>query len=202
MNFKIGILDLGLNNLKSLVSFFKQFGETFLINSDKEDISKFNTLILPGNGKFKTGMDIIKTKNFEKIILNCTSSKKTLIGICLGMQLFFEKSEEDKNCKGLSLIKGEVKKINSSIYKLPLLGWYDINFKNDNKLVKNSFYFNNNYSVFSDDKKIEYGHIENNENQNICAIIKKKCIYGLQFHPEKSSYNGRIIMDKILKNEF
>ena len=63
MNFKIGILDLGLNNLKSLVSFFKQFGETFLINSDKEDISKFNTLILPGNGKFKTGMDIIKTKN-------------------------------------------------------------------------------------------------------------------------------------------
>tara|TARA_B100001250_G_C19731106_1_gene758539 strand:- start:194 stop:802 length:609 start_codon:yes stop_codon:yes gene_type:complete len=202
MNFKIGILDLGLNNLKSLVSFFKQFGEVFLINSDKDDISKFNTLILPGNGKFKTGMDIIKTKNFEKMILNCISSKKTLIGICLGMQLFFDKSEENKNCKGLSLIKGEVKKINSSIYKLPLLGWYDINFKNDNKLVKNSFYFNNNYSVFSDDKQIEYGHIENNENQNICAIIKKKCIYGLQFHPEKSSYNGRILMDKILKNEF
>ena len=201
MNFKIGILDLGLNNLKSLVSFFKQFGEVSLINSCKDDISKFNTLILPGNGKFKSGMEIIK-KKFEKIILNFISNKKTLIGICLGMQLFFDKSEEDKNCKGLSLIKGEVKKINSSIYKLPLLGWYDINFKYDKKLLKHSFYFNNNYSVFSDDKNIEYGYIENNKNQNICAIIKKNSIYGLQFHPEKSSYNGKIIMDKIFKNEF
>ena len=62
MNFKIGILDLGLNNLKSLVSFFKQFGEVSLINSCKDDISKFNTLILPGNGKFKSGMEIIKKK--------------------------------------------------------------------------------------------------------------------------------------------
>ena len=75
------------------------------------------------------------------------------------MQLFFDKSEEDKNCKGLSLIKGEVKKINSSIYKLPLLGWYDINFKYDKKLLKHSFYFNN-YSVFSDDKNIEYGTLK------------------------------------------
>jgi len=63
MNFKIGILDLGLNNLKSLISFFKQFGEVFLINTDAEDISKFDILILPGNGKFKAGMDVIKKKN-------------------------------------------------------------------------------------------------------------------------------------------
>ena len=202
MNFKIGILDLGLNNLKSLIFFFKQYGDVLLIGTDKEDISELDVLVLPGNGKFKAGMDIIKKKNFKKIILSFSTAQKKMIGICLGMQLLFEKSEENKECRGLGIIKGEVKKISSSIFKLPLLGWYDILLENDKNLEKKSFYFNNNYCVFPKDRKIEYGYIENEKKQNICAIIKKNSIYGLQFHPEKSSYNGKILMDKILKNEF
>ena len=116
------------------------------------------------------------------------------------MQVFFESSEENKATNGLGIIKGSVSKIKSSEYKTPLLGWYDINFFN-NDMKRASFYFNNGFSVVPDDKTIIKGAIIHDNNKSIVAIVKKNNIYGLQFHPEKSSHNGNLLISKILSNE-
>ena len=201
MKLKIGILNLGINNLKSLLSFFSKFGKVILINKNK-DYKNFDILILPGNGSFYQGRQIINEKKYEDIILQHLELKKKLIGICLGMQLLFTNSEESNNVMGLNLIKGSVKKIKSENYKLPLLGWYEILSKKKNNINQKTFFFNNNYSVFPNDTDINKAFIENDGQGSISAIVKKNNIYGLQFHPEKSSHNGFNLINKILKNEF
>jgi len=201
MKLKIGILNLGINNLKSLLSFFSKFGDVSLIN-EKKDYKNFDILILPGNGSFYQGRQIINEKKYADIILKHLEYEKKLIGICLGMQLLFTDSEESTDVKGLNLIKGSVKKIKSQDYKLPLLGWYEILSKKKTDINKKTFFFNNNYSVFPNDIEISKAFIENDGQSSISAIVKKNNIYGLQFHPEKSSHNGFNLVNKILKDEF
>jgi glutamine amidotransferase len=201
MNFKISILNLKINNLKSLNFFFKQFGEVEFIDDYTSNISDSNVLIIPGNGSFKAGMETIKKNNLTETIFEFEQKNKKIIGICLGMQLLFNESDENKNIEGLKLINGTVKKISSEIYKLPLLGWYELQKNVNPNLSNKTFFFNNNYSVFSIDKTLEIGHINNQNNSKICAIVKKNNIFGLQFHPEKSSNNGKKIIEIILNNE-
>ncbi|WP_440920377.1 imidazole glycerol phosphate synthase subunit HisH [Candidatus Pelagibacter sp.] len=201
MNFKISILNLKINNLKSLYFFFNQFGKVEFVDNHTNNISETDILIIPGNGNFKAGMDTIKKNNLTETIFEFNQKNKKIIGICLGMQLLFNDSDENKNVGGLKLINGTVKKINSEIYKLPLLGWYELQ-KNANPILSNkTFFFNNNYSVFSIDKTLEISHISNQNKNNICAIVKKNNIFGLQFHPEKSSHNGKKVIEMILNNE-
>ena len=83
-------------------------------------------MIIPGNGSFKAGMETIKKNNLTETIFEFKQKNKKIIGICLGMQLLFNDSDENKNIEGLKLINGTVKKISSEIYKLPLLGWYEL----------------------------------------------------------------------------
>ena len=201
MNFKIYIFNLKINNLKSLYFFFNQFGKVEFVDNHTNNISETDILIIPGNGNFKAGMDTIKKNNLTETIFEFNQKNKKIIGICLGMQLLFNDSDENKNVGGLKLINGTVKKINSEIYKLPLLGWYELQ-KNANPILSNkTFFFNNNYSVFSIDKTLEISHISNQNKNNICAIVKKNNIFGLQFHPEKSSHNGKKVIEMILNNE-
>ncbi len=201
MNFKISILNLKINNLKSLNFFFNQFGKVEFVDDHTSNISESNVLIIPGNGSFKAGMETIKKNNLTETIFEFKQKNKKIIGICLGMQLLFNDSDENKNIEGLKLINGTVKKISSEIYKLPLLGWYELQKNGNPNLSNKTFFFNNNYSVFSIDKTLEIGHINNQNKSKICAIVKKNNIFGLQFHPEKSSNNGKKIIEMILNNE-
>ena len=201
MNFKISILNLKINNLKSLNFFFNQFGKVEFVDDHTSNISESNVLIIPGNGSFKAGMETIKKNNLTETIFEFKQKNKKIIGICLGMQLLFNDSDENKNIEGLKLINGTVKKISSEIYKLPLLGWYELQKNGNPNLSNKTFFFNNNYSVFSIDETLEIGHINNQNKSKICAIVKKNNIFGLQFHPEKSSNNGKKIIEMILNNE-
>ena len=201
MNFKISILNLKINNLKSLNFFFNQFGKVEFVDDHTSNISESNVLIIPGNGSFKAGMETIKKNNLTETIFEFKQKNKKIIGICLGMQLLFNDSDENKNIEGLKLINGTVKKISSEIYKLPLLGWYELQKNGNPNLSNKTFFFNNNYSVFSIDETLEIGHINNQNKSKICAIVKKNNIFGVQFHPEKSSNNGKKIIEMILNNE-
>ena len=117
------------------------------------------------------------------------------------MQIFFNSSEEDVSEKGFGFINGNVSKIESSIYKLPLLGWYDVNLVFKNYTKKKSFFFNNSFSAEPVDKDVIKGYISNGFDKKIVAITKFKNFYGLQFHPEKSSINGKNLILKIYNNE-
>ena len=200
MNFKTAILDFGVNNLKSLTSFFNIFGKSILIENLDDIQNDYDLLVIPGNGNFGSGIKTLKSKNLQKKLLLYSKEKK-ILGICLGMQILFDSSEEDKNEKGFSLINGKVVKIKSSIYRVPLLGWYDVNLNLKNYSSTKSFFFNNSFSVEPSDTSTIKGQILNEKNKNIVAIVKFHNFYGLQFHPEKSSINGKNLILKIFNNE-
>ena len=190
----IGILNLGINNIKSITKACEEIGKTYILNDASDFLVKTEILILPGNGNFEMGIKLIKDLKFDKLIYDFYNSKKKIITICLGLHLLMNDSEEAKGTKGLSLIKGSVKKIDNKNFKIPLLGWYDVNFKNKNFKTK-SFFFNNSFKVVPEDLSIIEGEIIN----DIPAFIKYKNLYGFQFHPEKSSFQGLSLLKKIIE---
>ena len=151
-------------------------------------ISNSKILIFPGVGNFDHVMNKIYEKKIDKAILNSLGNNSKLLGICVGMQALFTKSEEGK-IKGLDLIKGEIKKFNfeKKIYKVPHMGWNKVNFTNDSKfkesLLENRFYFVHSYFAECRDKKDILG--VTNHGINFTSSVKKNKIFGVQFHPEK-----------------
>ena len=187
-----------LANILQNIIYKNKLNIKFNISSEKKLISKADVIILPGVGHFDDVMRFLKKKDLSKIIQK-QSKKKMIIGICIGMQVLFDKSEEG-NLSGLKLIKGNVKKISQS--KLPIIGWKKtLKSKNDNIIDMKSdnsyFYYLHSYEAIPNNKKIILMNSVVN-NQTFAAFIKQKKIIGLQFHPELSSNSGFKILENIL----
>jgi glutamine amidotransferase len=189
----VGIINLGINNIKSIFNACKLFSNTYLINNSDDYLEKTSLVVVPGNGTFSEGMRKIKELKLDKIISQHIEKNKKLLGICLGLQLFMEKSQESPRCEGLGIIKGKVIKIKNKDFKTPLLGWYNTNFSETN-YINNNFYYNNNYMIDPRDKSIIVGSINN----FIPAFVKQNSIFGCQFHLEKSSKQGLRLLKKII----
>ena len=197
----IGIINLNSGNLASLINAFDILKVKVKIIENYKDIKKFDKILLPGVGHFKNASEILKKKNFNKELINFTQNeKKKILGICLGMQLLFENSEEG-NIDGLKLIKGKVKKFDrrKNDIKIPHIGWNSVKIKNQSYLFKDvsdmtDFYFVHSYMIKQNLKNEIIG--ETNNSDIFTSAINKKNIYGVQFHPEKSHKAGL----KILKN--
>ena len=193
-NIKVGIINLKINNIFSIYSCFKSLGFNTKIIS-KNDKTKYNLIILPGVGSFKYAMKKIKENGYdEKIFRHIENKQNFLYGVCLGMQLLLDESQEFGNSKGLSLIKGNVRKLKGNkTYNVPNIGWHKIYPTNDNFIKNNQFkkYFYFVHSFYCDVENYKYQntHFKFN-NQNICASIRKDNIIGTQFHPEKSGKEG------------
>lgn len=202
---KIGIIDLGINNLHSLKEACNSLGyKTSLINLGQKNYN-FEILILPGIGSFKKAMQIVKKHNIkEKILKHINNKEKILVGICLGMQMFFSSSNEFGNTKGLNLIEGRVKKFDKKKLITPHTSWNSIKIvKKDyilkNKFKKNMFYFT--HSFYCKPKNTNYIIGKTNySNFEFCSIIKKNNIFGMQFHPEKSGLSGLEILRNLKIN--
>jgi imidazole glycerol-phosphate synthase subunit HisH len=190
----IAIIDYGIGNTYSVYTALKKLDYTVLVTNNKTDIENADALIIPGVGSFGEAM---KNLHIFKLIdlLNheVLENKKPVLGICLGMQIFADRSEEDKAHPGLGWIKGEVLKINpANNYRVPQVGWNNLELKNNTPLFNNCtenshFYFDHSYHYACDDSMISsvcnYG-------DKIVASVQHKNIYGVQFHPEKSQTNG------------
>ena len=194
----IAIVDYGVGNLKSVQNALKTLNIPSIISSDKDEIAKSRSIIVPGVGAFPDAMKNLKDKGLDVVIKAAAKEGKPILGICLGMQLFFEESEEIEKCKGLGFLKGTVKKLEGSI-KIPHMGWNDLIFENCTPLlegvVENSYvYFVHSYYAEVGEENIvnAYSMYE----KKIPAIVSKGNIFGLQFHPEKSGEAGM----KLLKN--
>lgn len=202
----IGILDYGVSNIKSISRAISTIGYDYKIIKSKKDFNKIDILILPGVGTFSSAMEKIHSNDFYHSIINHAKNKK-VIGICLGMQLLAEESDEIKLTSGLNLIPGKIRKIenfyNKEFRKIPNIGWRKI-FLNNNeiKFAKNfnssEFYFVHSYRFECDDKYILFN--TNYHNEQIPAIVIRQNIIGLQFHPEKSRENGLLLLRYILDN--
>jgi len=207
---KVTILDYKIGNYFSLINALKNCDVNFLVSNDIMEIKKSDVLILPGVGAFKSGMDNLKKLNLIDSIKEHAEKKKKILGICLGMQLLLNKSEEFGNENGLGLIDGSVKKLpsNNSLGQknmIPNMSWNMIeknNFSENKKFLENIndnnyYYFVHSfYAELSNQKNITA--FSNFYDFKFAAIINKDNIFGTQFHLEKSGIEGI----KLLKEFF
>lgn len=197
---KITIIDYGIGNIRSLQNALKHLGAESILSDDKETILGSDAVILPGVGAFAHAMQRLQERDLISSITEFAQSGKPLLGICLGMQLLFEQSEEFEITKGLSLIRGRVTKL-QNVRKLPHVGWYRLHKKTFNTRTildgldkEAEVYFVHSYAAGTDDAYILSTSFY--EGTEFCSSVKKDNIYGCQFHPEKSGEAGL----KILKN--
>lgn len=204
---KISILDLDNNNIFSLLSACKKIGynSNVITKNDisKEKIKKTDIMILPGVGNFSYTMKKIKRYGFDDLLYEyALQQKKKLIGICLGMQLFFDESEETTRTKGLQLIEGKVYKLkNLPKVNFPNIGWNKIKvLKKNLKFFNNKyFYFVHGYHCVPKKKEIITSNF-NYGDYKICASFQKENLIGIQFHPEKSGKEGLMYLKTLLEN--
>ncbi|AQM59146.1 imidazole glycerol phosphate synthase subunit HisH [Clostridium baratii] len=196
----IGIIDYGMGNLKSICNALESINEEYLISAYKYDLRKCSGLILPGVGSFKEGMFNLRKDGLYSVVKEVEGTGKPLLGICLGMQLLFEKGYEGEETKGIGLLKGKVIKMDEEKLRVPNIGWNSLNINKDDKLVKGlkeESYMYYVHSYYADEYNEEdlvassdyYG-------LNIPGIVRRDNIIGVQFHPEKSGEEGI----KFLKN--
>ena len=184
------IIDYNVGNLASVKQGFLRAGIETTISQDEVVIRNASSLILPGVGAFKESLDALKQSGLIPAILDHINANKPLIGICLGMQLLYEFSEEYGRHQGLGIFKGTIKKITGDV-KIPHIGWNTLEILNDDPIVSNlkeasDVYFVHSYYADSSDGIIA----TTNYGVMIQAIIKKGNVYATQFHPEKSGDIG------------
>ena len=195
---KIGIIDYGMGNIKSITNSLNYISIKSSLISDSNEIKNYDTIILPGVGAFEKAIKNLKNKNFVEPILNHAKAGKKIIGICLGMQILFEESFEFGNHFGLGLIKGKVlpfeKKINQ---RIPHVGWNEVISKNNEyNSFSGDYYFVHSY--YCNPKFNSVILFKTNYEIPFCSGVKKDNIYGLQFHPEKSHMLGLNLLKKII----
>lgn len=185
------ILDYGLGNLKSLQTALERAGIATRISAEPEIIKSAEVLFLPGVGAFRDAATALWDSGLAELIIEKSRQGSYIIGICLGMQLLYERSFENGEYQGLGLIPGDVVKL-KQMPKIPHMGWNSLDLKRADPLLKyirsgDYVYFVHSYYARSDGEEIlataEYG-------ETIPAIVRRGNVIGFQFHPEKSSDTG------------
>ena len=196
----IAIIDYDAGNIRSVEKALILLGEQPVITRDRQEIRQADKVILPGVGAFGDAMNNLKKYELDKMLRETAEDGKPLLGICLGLQLLFERSDESKGVEGLGLLKGEILRIpEKEGLKIPHMGWNSLSLCNDGRLFKGMkndeyVYFVHSYYLKAEEEQIvkataQYG-------VNIHASVEKDNIFACQFHPEKSGSTGL----KILKN--
>ncbi|HOK04219.1 MAG TPA: imidazole glycerol phosphate synthase subunit HisH [Victivallales bacterium] len=195
----IYLIDYGMGNLFSVEKAFRAVGAEITITSKPEDIKNASAIVLPGVGNFGKGISNIRNYKLEEPIKTSIQKGKLFFGICLGMQLLMDESDEAPGQKGLSIFNGKVVKFKTTSLKVPQIGWNCVNFKKDSPYfhgIKNPsyFYFVHSFFVKPQDERIVAGVTEYGE--SFPSVIYYENIFATQFHPEKSQQAGL----QILKN--
>ena len=210
----IAIIDYGVGNLFSVEKAFAAIGEDVKVTGEAEDLKIADKLVLPGVGAFGDCMKNLEATGLVPVIMEQIANKKPLLGICVGLQILFEGSEESPNVKGLGIFKGMVRRINAPQLKIPHMGWNAVLMRNSECGMRNDynskfgvrnslfsdlnekpyFYFVHSYHAVPEDKNLiaattDYG-------ETLTAAVAKDNIYATQFHPEKSGDVGL----QLLKN--
>ena len=196
----IGIIDYDAGNLRSVEKALQYLGKETIVTRDSEQIRKADKVILPGVGAFGDAMKKLQEYHLDTLIHEIADSGKPLLGICLGLQLLFEESEESPGVEGLGILEGKIRRIpEGEGLKVPHIGWNSLHLEHNGRLFRNIpensyVYFVHSYYLEAKDPEIvkastEYG-------VHIHASVEKNNLFACQFHPEKSSETGL----QILKN--
>ncbi len=193
----IGIIDYGMGNLRSVENALRHIGEECLITSDPDQIMAVDRLILPGVGAFRDCMNNIEERSLTQVIRDYTKTGRPFLGICLGMQMMFESSEENGLTEGLGLLKGHVVRMETDL-PVPQIGWNELVFTRPHPLRDmlrenaHAYYVHSYYAKDPDADDLlaysMYGDVK------VTGLVLHDRMMGCQFHPEKSAQDGLQIL--------
>ena len=204
----VTIVDYNSGNISSVINSFSEVAKNKVnleVTSDLNKIKSSDKVVLPGQGSFKSCVDALNNikglvDTLNEFVIN---DKKPLLGICVGLQMFADIGYEETETKGLGWISGQVSKIDNQNgkYKLPHIGWNQINILKDSKIFKNiennsHMYFVHSYEFIPEDKSVISSTTD--YSSNIVCSIEKENVFGTQFHPEKSDKTGLRIIDNFI----
>ena len=204
----VTIVDYNSGNISSVVNSFKEVTKNKInlkVTSDLQEIRSSDKIVLPGQGSFKSCVDALNAidgllETLNEFVIN---DKKPLLGICVGLQMFADIGYEETETKGLGWISGKVSKIDnqSGKFKLPHIGWNQINIVKDSKIYKDiennsHMYFVHSYEFLPNDRNVISATTD--YSSNIVCSVEKENIFGTQFHPEKSDKIGLKIIDNFI----
>ena len=201
-----GIIDISIHNTLSIKRALEYLNFDVKIISEKRNIDKFDLIVLPGVGAYREAMKKLTDTKLLSTIEQALNKNKNFLGICLGMQLLFEESEEFGLTKGIGFFEGKVENFKKyNVAKPTFIGWNKINFKDKKTLIQDKYLeknlINSAFFVNCKNKEVELGNSFNGK-LNFSSIVKKNKIIAFQFHPEKSGNNGLILLKYFLKELF
>ena len=195
----IAIIDYGAGNLHSVKNALDFLGAQSVITGNAEEILKADKVILPGVGSFGDALFSLRKNGLDKVVKEVVKNKTPLLGICLGLQMMFEESEESPGVEGLGIFKGKIVKIPDTGLKIPHMGWNNITLTKDSALLgqKNNspyVYFVHSYYLTTPQQDIVSAYTE--YGKTLAIAVEKDNVFATQFHPEKSGDAGM----EMLKN--
>ncbi len=192
----IAIIDYGAGNLQSVKNAFKHIGTEAVITGEKSEIAAADAVVLPGVGAFGDCMASLEKAGLTDTVKAAANSGKPFLGICLGLQLLFEESEESPGVKGLGIFKGKIVKIPDTGLKIPHMGWNSIESVKKSKILDGSpyVYFVHSYYLQTDDKELVSAYTE--YGARLAVAVERDNVFAVQFHPEKSGGAGMEILKK------
>jgi glutamine amidotransferase len=198
----VAIIDYGIGNLRSVQKAFAATGNEAVISSNGHEIRNAERLVLPGVGAFATCMQELAVRGFDTIVGEAVANGKPLLGVCVGMQMLFEESDEFGHAKGLGLLRGRVRRFSGDVL-VPQVGWNQIQQRRPHLLfegVENGafFYFVHSYFCDPADREVVIG--ETDYGCPYASVVADRNICGVQFHPEKSQAVGLRMLSNFAKS--
>tara|TARA_Y100001970_G_scaffold47551_1_gene60169 strand:+ start:11113 stop:11730 length:618 start_codon:yes stop_codon:yes gene_type:complete len=189
----IAVLDYGIGNLRSAQKAIERAGADAILTAEAEVVKKADGVVLPGVGNFGTCIEALRTTGVDQMALDAIESRRPFLGICIGMQLLFERSEESPNCQGLGVLSGEVRSLPENVRR-PQMQWNAIHVRKNSQILKGLdgkwLYFVHSYAAdLSPNNDMvaatcTYGN-------DVVAAVQLENVFATQFHPEKSSDAGK-----------
>jgi glutamine amidotransferase len=197
MNARIGLVDYGMGNRRSAEKALAHVGARVEVSADSQLLREMDGLVLPGVGAFPAGMRAIRELGLDELLLERARAGVPLLGLCLGMQLLFERSEEHGGAEGLGLLAGTVRRLSAPGLKLPHIGWSEVRWRRTTPLSEglpdpSYLYHVHSFAPDPDDDEVilataDYG-------ASFAAVVGQGNVYGTQSHPEKSSAHGLALL--------
>jgi glutamine amidotransferase len=189
----VAILDYGMGNLRSVEKALERVGVRATVTSEAEEAEAADGLVLPGVGAFPAAMGRVRELGLDRLATDWAASGRPLLGICLGMQLLFERSEEHDGAEGLGLLRGEVTALDAPGLKVPHMGWEPVSWTRESLLTsgladETPFYFVHSFAPRPADDADVLGTAVWGE--RFAGVVERENVWGVQFHPEKSSSAG------------
>ncbi len=199
---KVVVVDYGMGNLRSVAKALESVGfEKVVVSQDWREVERANAVVFPGQGAFKKAMENLKRLSLLEPLTEAVRRGKPFLGICLGLQLLFEKGYEHGETEGLSILKGEVRLLPKGV-KLPHIGWNQVHIRKRGKLFEgiqegDFFYFVHSYRVIPQDEGVVASTTDYGE--EFVSAVEKGNLWAVQFHPEKSQKKGLRLLKNFLE---